>query len=81
LKTVFTRALSDTSQMSAVTGTKNRPAQKTLEVSSMYDMPAMLAAKGRLGQKWLKIFTIHVKVSKNDAERQITCRRPGRRTT
>lgn len=39
------------SSTSAVTGVRINPNQKTGEESSKYDMPVMLAARGRVGQK------------------------------
>lgn len=45
--------LMEKSERRAVTGAKINPIQKTGEDMSMCDMPAMLAAIGKLGQKWL----------------------------
>lgn len=42
------------SERRAVTGARINPSQKTGEDMSMCDMPAMLAAIGKLGQKWLQ---------------------------
>ena len=41
------------SESRAVTGARISPNQNTGEDMSMCDMPAMLAAIGKLGQKWL----------------------------
>ena len=54
MKSVLKSVLSDRSLSSAVAGTRMRPSQKTGDDSSMNDMPAMLAASGRFGQKWLQ---------------------------
>lgn len=45
--------LMEKSERRAVTGARINNHQKTGEDRSMCDMPAMLAASGRLGQKWL----------------------------
>jgi hypothetical protein len=41
------------SEIRAVTGARISPHQKTGEDNSIWDIPAMLAASGKLGQKWL----------------------------
>lgn len=41
------------SERSDATGAKMRPNQKTEEEKSMCAMPAILAAIGKVGQKWL----------------------------
>ncbi len=41
------------SERRAVTGARINPHQKTGDDRSMCDIPAMLAASGKLGQKWL----------------------------
>ncbi len=60
------------SESRAVTGARINPNQNTGEDMSMWDMPAMLAAMGKLGQKWLsKQKNKHVGVSKSKQERTV----------